>query len=165
MSISKSDDAAAPVRVILDCDTKNEVDDQLAIAYALGRTKIEVVGVISVQNTLASGPYSVEIYHQEAERIVALSGSANVPCFRGAKQPMEHIDDVVNSEGLDLLIAASEREPLTILATGPATDIAAFVQAAPKATQERVQIVWAEASPISKRGMHISSVNSMRAPI
>ena len=26
----------APLRVILDCDTANEIDDQFAIAYALG---------------------------------------------------------------------------------------------------------------------------------
>lgn len=147
MSLSSSDDFATPVRVILDCDTKNEVDDQLAIAYALGRTKIEVVGVISVQNTLASGPNSLEIYQEEAERIVALSGSANVPCLRGAKRPMEHIDDVVKSDGVDFLVAESERGPLTILATGPATDIAAFIQVAPEATQERVQIVWAGGFP------------------
>src|SRR5579863_3383721 len=84
MSVSESVGVASPVRVILDCDTKNEVDDQLAIAYALGRAQLDVIGVISVQNTLASGPNSVEIYQEEAERIVALSGRVNVPCLRGA---------------------------------------------------------------------------------
>ncbi len=147
MPISKSEDVPAPVRVILDCDTKNEVDDQLAIAYALGRTRIEVVGVISVQNTLASGPDSLAIYHEEAELIVALSGRVDVPCLRGANRPMEHIDEVVTSDGLEFLIAACEEGPLTLLGTGPATDLAAFVQVAPKATQERVQIVWAGGFP------------------
>ncbi|HVB71903.1 MAG TPA: nucleoside hydrolase [Acidimicrobiales bacterium] len=147
MSTSASWVADAPVRVILDCDTKNEIDDQVAIAYALGCPRIDVVGVISVQNTLASGPDSVEIYQEEAERIVALSGREDVPCLRGASSPMEHIDDVVPSDGLEFLLAACEQGPIALLGTGPATDIAAFVQVAPRATQERVQIIWAGGFP------------------
>ena len=147
MSVSKSELSSAPVRVILDCDTKNEVDDQLAIAYALGRPNMDVVGVISVQNTIASGPDSVAIYHEEAERIVELSGRRDVPCLRGASRPMEHIDEAVASEGLDFLIAACEQGPLTLLGTGPATDIAAFIQVAPQEMQDRVQIVWAGGFP------------------
>src|SRR5665213_1036407 len=89
MPPSRSVDVAAPVRVILDCDTKNEVDDQLAIAYALGSTRIEVVGVISVQNTLASVRGYLEMYLGEAERIVALSGRVDVSGVRGASLPLE----------------------------------------------------------------------------
>ena len=43
-------------RVILDCDTANEIDDQMAIAHALGSDSLDVLAVISVQNTVASGP-------------------------------------------------------------------------------------------------------------
>ena len=147
MSPTNSSTSAQAIRVVLDCDTKNEIDDQMAIAYALGCNAIDVVGVVSVQNTVASGPDSLAIYHEEAERIVALSGVMDVPCRRGANRPMEHIDDVVASEGLDFLIAAGEQGPLTLLATGPATDVAAFVQVAPQAVQENVHIVWAGAFP------------------
>lgn len=147
MSTTNSTSSAQAIRVVLDCDTKNEIDDQMAIAYALGCNAIDVVGVISVQNTVASGPHSLTIYHDEAERIIALSGVADIPCRRGASRPMEHVDDVVASEGLDFLIAAGEQGPLTLLATGPATDVAAFVQVAPKAIQENVHIVWAGAFP------------------
>jgi hypothetical protein len=47
-------------RVVLDCDTANEVDDQFAIAHALGVSgeTFEVRGVISVHNTTAHGPGS-----------------------------------------------------------------------------------------------------------
>lgn len=147
LPMGELDDLDFPMRVILDCDTKNEVDDQLAIAYALGRSMIDVVGVISVQNTLASGPDSVSIYLEEAERIVALANRTDVPCLRGASRPMEDIDEIVSSDGLDFLIAACEEGPLTVLATGPATDIAAFVQHAPRKMQEQVHIVWAGGFP------------------
>jgi len=47
-----------PTRVVLDCDTANEVDDQFAIAHALGAPEgtLEVRGVGSVHNTTAHGP-------------------------------------------------------------------------------------------------------------
>src|SRR5215213_4665282 len=42
-----------PTHVVLDCDTANEVDDQFAIANALGMPEgtLDVRGVISVHNT------------------------------------------------------------------------------------------------------------------
>ncbi len=44
-----------PTRVVLDCDTANEVDDQFAIANALGVPEgtLDVRGVISLHNTTA----------------------------------------------------------------------------------------------------------------
>ncbi|CAN5143987.1 MAG: hypothetical protein M3Q62_14115 [Actinomycetota bacterium] len=47
-----------PTRVVLDCDTANEVDDQFAIANALGVPEgtLDVRGVISLHNTMAHGP-------------------------------------------------------------------------------------------------------------
>ena len=70
--------STAPIRVVLDCDTANEIDDQFAIAYALGSPALDVRGVISVQNTLIHGAGSVERYQEEAERVVALCGKGTV---------------------------------------------------------------------------------------
>jgi inosine-uridine nucleoside N-ribohydrolase len=79
----------APIRVVLDCDTANEVDDQFAIAHALGLPGdvLDVRGVISVHNTIAHGPGSRDMYQDEAERVVGLCG-ADVPCITGADRPM-----------------------------------------------------------------------------
>ncbi|MHB8647302.1 MAG: nucleoside hydrolase [Thermomicrobiales bacterium] len=132
----------APLRVILDCDTANEIDDQFAIAYALGSPSLDVRGVISVQNTLIHGAGSVERYQEEAERVVRLCGKADsVPCLRGAVRPMETRDIPVPSEGLDFLLAEARRGPLTIIATGPITDIASLLLVAP-AVRENVRVVW-----------------------
>ena len=46
----------APLPVVLDCDTANEVDDQFAIAYALGSPTLDVRGVVSVHDTLFTAP-------------------------------------------------------------------------------------------------------------
>ena len=133
---------SVPLKVILDCDTANEIDDQFAIAYALGSPALDVRAVISVQNTLIHGPDSVERYQEEAERVVALCGrQADVPCLRGAVGPMESRETPIPSEGLDFLIAEAKQRPLTIIATGPITDVASLLLVAPE-TRDTVRVVW-----------------------
>ncbi|HEY6579509.1 MAG TPA: nucleoside hydrolase [Rubrobacter sp.] len=131
-----------PTRVVLDCDTANEVDDQFAIAHALGAPEgtLEVRGVGSVHNTTAHGPGSRDMYQEEAERVVALCGS-DVPCIPGAERPMESREDLVPSAGLKFLVEEARLGPLTIIATGSATDPASLFLAAPE-TLENLRVVW-----------------------
>lgn len=131
------------IPVVLDCDTANEIDDQFAIAYALGSSLLDVRGVVSVHNTLIHGSGSVEKYQEEAERVVRLCGRTDVRCMRGAIAPMETRGDSVRSEGLDFLIAEARAatQPLTIIATGPATDIASLALTAPELAAQ-VRVVW-----------------------
>ena len=130
------------VRVVLDCDTANEVDDQFAIAHALGLPEgtLDVRGVISVHNTTAHGPTSRDMYQEEAERVVALC-AADVPCVPGADHPMESMDEPVPSAGLEFLLEEAHLGPLTVIATGPATDVASLFLAAPE-SRENVRVVW-----------------------
>ena len=129
-------------RVVLDCDTKNEIDDQFAIAHALGLPPgtFDVRGVVSVHNTTAHGSASRDMYQEEAERVVALCGE-KVPCIPGAERPMETRDEPIKSPGLDFLVEEARRGPLTILATGPATDVASLLLAAPE-VREDLRVVW-----------------------
>ena len=126
-------------RVVLDCDTANEVDDQFAIAHALG-VPLAVRGVISVHNTTAHGPGSRDMYQEEAERVVALCGS-RVPCIPGAERPMESREEPVPSAALEFLVEEARLGPLTLIATGPATDAASLLLAAPE-LRENVRVVW-----------------------
>ncbi len=136
-------------RVVLDCDTANEVDDQFAIAHALGLPEaLDVRGVVSVHNTTAHGPGSRDIYQEEAERVVSLRG-AKVPCIPGAERPMEDRRTPVGSAGLDFLIEEARRGPLTIIATGPATDVTSLLLATPE-VRESLRAVWLGASRIGR---------------
>jgi inosine-uridine nucleoside N-ribohydrolase len=132
----------APTRVLLDCDTANEVDDQFAIANALGvpEETLDVLGVISVHNTTAHGPGSRDMYQEEAERVVALCGS-DLPCIPGAERPMESREEPVPSAGLEFLVEEARQGPLTIIGTGPATDVASLLLASPE-SRENVRVVW-----------------------
>jgi inosine-uridine nucleoside N-ribohydrolase len=132
----------ASIRVVLDCDTANEVDDQFAIAHALGLPEgvLDVRGVISVHNTTAHGPGSRDMYQDEAERVVSLCGGG-VPCITGADRPMNSRDEPVPSSGLEFLIDEARQGPLTVVATGPATDVASLFVADPD-LRENVRVVW-----------------------
>jgi inosine-uridine nucleoside N-ribohydrolase len=131
-----------PARVVLDCDTANEVDDQFAIAHALGLPDgtLDVRGVISVHNTTAHGPGSRDMYQEEAERVVALC-AGDIPCIPGAERPMESMDEPVSSAGLEFLVEEARKGPLTVIATGPATDVASLLLTEPE-TRENVRVVW-----------------------
>ncbi len=131
-----------PIRVVLDCDTANEVDDQFAIAHALGLPEgvLDVRGVVSVHNTIAHGPGSRDMYQDEAERVVGLCGSG-VPCITGANRPMNSRGEPAPSAGLEFLIDEAREGPLTVVATGPATDVASLIVAEPD-LRENVRVVW-----------------------
>lgn len=131
-----------PTRVVLDCDTANEVDDQFAIAHALGLPGgvLDVRGVVSVHNTTAHGPASRDMYQDEAERVVGLCGGG-VPCITGADRPMNSRGEPVPSSGLEFLIEEAREGPLTVIATGPATDVASLFVAEP-GLRESVRVVW-----------------------
>ena len=134
------------MRVILDCDTANEIDDQFAIAYALGNADLDVLGVVSVQNTVASGPDSVDHYVEEAKRVAVLCGRPELPCLAGARSPMETPTSAVASEGLDFIVEQATDAPVTLLATGPITDVAALALRHPELL-DRIDVVWAGAFP------------------
>jgi inosine-uridine nucleoside N-ribohydrolase len=132
----------APIRVVLDCDTANEVDDQFAIAHALGLPEgvLDVRGVVSVHNTIAHGPGSRDMYQDEAERVVGLCGSS-VPCITGADRPMNSRGEPAPSAGLEFLIDEARKGPLTVILTGPATDAASLLVAEP-GLRENIRVVW-----------------------
>ncbi len=131
-----------PTRVVLDCDTANEIDDQFAIAHALGLPEgvLDVRAVISTHNTTAHGPASRDMYQDEAERVVSLCG-VNVPCITGADRPMESRAEPVPSSGLEFLIDEARQGPITVIATGPATDVASLLIAEPD-LRGNVRVVW-----------------------
>lgn len=134
-------------KVVLVCDTMNEIDDQFAIAYAIGSPCLEVLGVISCQNTIVHGPQSVDIYKDEADKILSLGGKSEVLSLKGARSPMESKLDIQSSEGLDYLISLCEGgDEFSILATGPATDIAMVQLAKPK-VMPKVPVIWAGSFP------------------
>lgn len=79
------------IRVILDTDANNELDDQHAIAYLLFNGDTFNVDGITVNKTKNGG--EIDKHYEEAERVVKLCGLYNhVEIYKGANGSFEEIE-------------------------------------------------------------------------
>lgn len=143
------DEGSDKIRIILDTDANNELDDQHAIAYMLFNGDIFDVEGITVNGT--SGGGDVEKHFEEAERIVRLCAlHPGIKIYTGANGKYEDIlPDIANpefdgSEAVDFIIKramADDTRELVLMPIGKLTNIALALKKAP-AIANKVRIVW-----------------------
>lgn len=145
-------------QVILDCDPGH--DDALAIALALSHPAIDVLAITTV-----AGNAGLARTTRNAGRILALAGRSDVPVAAGAAVPFVREPWIPVSfhgesglDGADLPEAAAAPDPrsaveltaalvraapapVTLVATGPLTNIALFLRAAPDLHDRIAEII------------------------
>jgi inosine-uridine nucleoside N-ribohydrolase len=133
------------INVIIDSDTKNEVDDQWALTLALlSPERFNILGLIGA--TFAwGGPESIQKSVDELDTLLILANlSDKIPVFAGA-QPLRYRYEPSKSEGVDFIIEkamqASRENPLWIIGLGAATDIASAYLKEPRIA-ERIVVFW-----------------------
>jgi len=138
------------VRMILDTDTYNEVDDQFALCYALlspEKIKLEAVYAAPFHNKRSDGPGDgMEKSYEEILRLLKLMGQpAEDFAFRGSDRYLEDISKPPESEAVTDLIgramAASPDDPLYVVPVGCITNIASAILIEPKII-ENIVVVW-----------------------
>lgn len=138
------------VRMILDTDTYNEVDDQFALSYAYlskDKIKIEAVYAAPFHNERSNGPGDgMEKSYQEILRLLKFIGkSPEGFVFRGSDNYMQDINQPIRSEAaLDLVkraLASSPEDPLYVVSIGCITNIASAILIEPKII-ENIVVVW-----------------------
>jgi len=132
--------------IVIDCDPGH--DDAIALLLALASPELELLGV-----TTTYGNQTVEKTTANALRVLELAGRADIPVARGAAEPLARpltvAAHVHGDSGLDgptlpppsaepsrtpavdwlaATIAASD-EPVTLVPTGPLTNIARYLEA------------------------------------
>jgi purine nucleosidase len=141
--------SSGKIRVILDTDANNELDDQHAIAYLLFNSDVFDVEGITVNRT--SGGGGVEQHLAEAQRVVKLCGlHPRIPVFRGADGAFNDIKgqiaqaDFDGAEAVDFIIRralASDGRRLILLPVGKLTNVALALAREPSIAS-RIRIVW-----------------------
>lgn len=151
------------IRLVIDSDAKNEVDDQFAIAWALRspeRFDLEAVYAVPFSHTYYHrnlGNPDPEVYedpregmeqsYQEILKLFSLLGEdSRGRVFRGAEHYIE--DAPVDSEAVEDLIArgmASE-EPLYVVAIGAATNVASALMREPRLA-DHIVVIWLGGQP------------------
>ncbi len=137
------------VRMVLDTDTYNEVDDQFALAYALRcpeRLRLEAVYAAPFHNEMSDGPGDgMEKSHAEILRVLDRLNIKPADGFvcRGATRYLGSPDTPCRSEATDDLIrrAMDGPGPLYVVAIGAITNIASAMLIEP-AIIERIVVVW-----------------------
>ncbi|MFX0211459.1 MAG: nucleoside hydrolase [Candidatus Hodarchaeota archaeon] len=137
------------IRVILDTDANNELDDQHAIAYMLFSGDVFDVEGITVNKTYYGG--EVEKHLEEAERVVKLCGlSSQVKVYKGASGSFDEIKDFIDEpdfdgfEAVNFLIARAKTKSagkLVLLPVGKLTNIALALEKDPSIVSQ-VRIFW-----------------------
>lgn len=142
-------DSHEKIRILLDTDANNELDDQHAIAYMLFNGDVFDVEGITVNGT--SGGGDVENHYAEAERIVRLcSLHPDIKIYMGANAKYEDIlPDIKKkkfdgSDAVDFIIEramADDPRKLVLMPVGKLTNIALALKKEP-AIADKVRIVW-----------------------
>ncbi|MEM1121469.1 MAG: nucleoside hydrolase [Bacteroidota bacterium] len=123
----------APLKLIIDADTANEVDDLYAIARALLEPRLNIIGLTSAQwHTNPRTPNdSVGESQRLNEEILALMEKTTIPTPEGANFPLVNEQRPQPSEAAKFIIeqalAMPDGEQLSIAILGPCTNIASAV--------------------------------------
>jgi pyrimidine-specific ribonucleoside hydrolase len=146
------------MKILIDCDPGH--DDMMAIMLACASPELEVLGVSTV-----AGNQTGEKTHRNALRTLTLIGRTDIPVARGADKPLlraltvaPEIHGVSGLDGADLpepgfkglaehaadfLIRTikESREPVTLVPTGPLTNVALALLKQPELARKVERIV------------------------
>jgi purine nucleosidase len=142
-----SAEPAAPVRMVLDTDTRNEIDDQFALVHVLlapERARLEAVYAAPFCNGRVATP-AEGMRESEAEIrwVMGLLPERQVPVLSGSDRWLSDAGVPVASAAASDLIerARAGDSPLYVVAIGAPTNVASALLADP-GLAERVVVVW-----------------------
>lgn len=138
------------VRMVLDTDTYNEIDDQFAVVYAMKspeQLQVEAFYAAPFYNSLSDGPKDgMEKSYQELLKIAShLPEMSNAPIYRGSESYMPGAETPVESEAARNLVeramASPDDDPLYVVAIGAITNVASAIVMEPRII-EKIVVVW-----------------------
>ncbi len=141
------------VRMVLDTDTYNEIDDQFAVAYALlapYNMSVEAIHAAPYHNSRStSAGDGMEKSYEEIHRVLKfLRREGAAPVKRGSKSFFSAAGKPVDSPAARDLIerAMSSDEHLYAVAVGAPTNVSSAILMEPK-IKDRITVVWLGGQP------------------
>lgn len=138
------------VRMVLDTDTYNEIDDQFAIVQMMlspERLNVEAIYAVPFQNARASSPAEgMELSYQEILRVLTrLQMPTDGLVYRGVKEFVSLDKQARSAEAVDdLVVRARSSTPenrLYVVAIGALSNVASAILKAPDIV-DRIVVVW-----------------------
>jgi inosine-uridine nucleoside N-ribohydrolase len=143
-----------PVRMVLDTDTYNEIDDQFALVYALlspEQIVCEAIYAAPFENDRGPDPEAgmLASYDEILRLLERLGRSHEGFVFKGSTSWLPAADQPVHSAAVDDLIARARAErdgPLYVVAIGAITNVASALLQAPDILP-KIVVVWLGGNP------------------
>lgn len=138
------------IRIVLDTDAYNEIDDQFAIAYALAsqdRLDVEAIYAAPFHNKRSENAQDgMEKSYDEILRLLQLwSVPAEQFVYKGSRDFLSHPDRGLPSAATEDLIQRALRssgdDPLYVLAIGAITNVASAILLEPKIV-DHIVVIW-----------------------
>lgn len=134
------------VRVILDTDVKNEVDDQFAIVHAILSESIALRGIIPAHFGDKKSAHSQQDSYDEAMLVLKKMHKENdIRVENGAAKALSDENSPIASSGAELIIEEALKEddrPLYIAFLGPLTDMASALLINPEIADKNITVIW-----------------------
>lgn len=150
------------IRMVLDTDTYNEVDDQFALVYALlspEAVKVEAIHAAPFHNAKSSGPADgMERSYLEILRLMRLLGyETDGVVYRGADRYMGSKETPCECDAVDNLIKlaleSTPEDPLYVVAIGAPTNVSSAIIKEP-GILKTIKVVWLGGTTLDWPGCH-----------
>ena len=160
--IRKLEPPKGKVRMVLDTDTYNEVDDQFAMAYSLlspERMEVEAIYAAPFHNNRSTGPEDgmLKSYDEIVRLLGKMNRNADGFVFEGSRSYLPDGETPVDSPAARDLVkkamAHSEDDPLYVVAIGAITNVASAILMEPEICKHIV-IVWLGGHPLNYPTAH-----------
>lgn len=143
------------VRMVLDTDTYNEIDDQFAVVHALLSPEAMNVEAIYAapfhNNRSANAEDGMEKSYDEILRLLDFLGfSSDSFVFRGSRSFLIDAETPEQSEAVEDMIEraiSTSDEPLYVVAVGAITNVASAILNEPEIIK-RIVVVWLGGNPL-----------------
>jgi len=155
------------IRVILDTDLKNEVDDQFAMVHAILTQSFDLRGIIPAHFGEEKSKQSQKDSYDEGMLILKKMGlSGKIRMENGAAKAMPDEQTAMDSAGARLIIEEAMKEdtrPLYVASLGTLTDIASAILLEPAICKRNVTIVWIGGRDYPSGGWEYNLKNDVHA--
>lgn len=141
---------AAPRRIIINTDAKNEADDQFAIVHALLSPTLDVRGIVPAHFGTRRTTESLRESREEVDLLLRLMGrEGQYVVADGAPHKLPDEQTAVPSDGSRLIIEESKKSEGTLYVAflGPLTDMASAILEDPEIQDRDVVVVWIGGPP------------------
>ncbi|MCR5113724.1 MAG: nucleoside hydrolase, partial [Acholeplasmatales bacterium] len=133
------------VRVIVDTDAKNEVDDQFAIVQAALSDSFEIKGFIAAHFGTEKSPHSMQDSYDEIKKVLKLINKDDINVYHGSIGKIDDINKPEVSDGVKLIIDEALKDddrPLYIAFLGAITDMANALLMNPEIANRNIKVIW-----------------------